>query len=61
MDATGISLNDLPAIMNENKNKLNNMVSSYEMISQVIIFPNEFEKTPKKSIKRYLYTTAFES
>ena len=55
MDATGISLNDLPAIMNENKNKLNNMVSSYEMISQVIIFPNEFEKTPKKSIKRYLY------
>ena len=55
MDAVGISINDLTAIMENNKEKLNSMVSSYEHIAQLQIYPNEFEKTPKKSIKRYLY------
>jgi len=55
MDAVGITINDLPAIMENNKNKLNDMVSSYENVAQLAIYPNEFEKTPKKSIKRYLY------
>jgi len=55
IDAVGISINDLPAIMENNKNKLNGMTSAYENIAQLVIYPNEFEKTPKKSIKRYLY------
>lgn len=55
MDAVGITINDLPEIMENNRNKLNSMISSYENIAQLIIYPTEFEKTPKKSIKRYLY------
>lgn len=45
----------LPAIMEENRKTLNKMVAPYEQISAIELFPNEFEKTPKKSIKRYLY------
>lgn len=55
MDGTGISEEDLKLIMNENKDLINNMVASYEKISEIQLYPNEFEKTPKKSIKRYLY------
>lgn len=55
MDAEGITSQMLPQIMDENKQRLNKMVSSYENITAIQIFPTEFEKTPKKSIKRYLY------
>ena len=41
--------------MEENRLQLNKIVASYENISKIIIHPKEFEKTPKKSIKRYLY------
>lgn len=57
MDSSGISSADLETIMDENKKNLNKMVSSYENISSIHIYPTEFEKTPKKSIKRYLYET----
>ncbi|MDR1372873.1 MAG: AMP-binding protein [Dysgonamonadaceae bacterium] len=53
---TGISHEDLPLMMEKNKADLNNMVASYEKISTIQLYPNEFEKTPKKSIKRYLYS-----
>ena len=46
-------------MMEENRAALNNIVAFYESIAQIQLYPNEFEKTPKKSIKRYLYTTAF--
>ncbi|MDR1561761.1 MAG: AMP-binding protein [Dysgonamonadaceae bacterium] len=52
---TGITPEDLPLIMEQNKADLNNMVASYEKIAEIKLYPNEFEKTPKKSIKRYLY------
>lgn len=55
MDAAYIEQEMLPAIMDQNKQTLNKMVSSYENISAIQIYPTEFEKTPKKSIKRYLY------
>ncbi len=55
MDASGLSSTDLPQIMENNKQAVNKMVSSYENITAIHIYPNEFEKTPKKSIKRYLY------
>ena len=56
MEKAGISSEELPAIMEENKEILNKLIASYEKISEIQLYPNEFEKTPKKSIKRYLYT-----
>ena len=46
----------LKNIMEQNRNGLNEMIPAYEKISEIEIYPEEFEKTPKKSIKRYLYT-----
>ncbi len=57
MNVTGLSSTDLDAIMEENKQALNKSVANYETISTIHIYPTEFEKTPKKSIKRYLYET----
>lgn len=57
MNVTGLSSTDLDAIMEENKQVLNKSVANYETISTIHIYPTEFEKTPKKSIKRYLYET----
>ena len=56
VDQAGISHENLPAIMEQNKETLNKMVAAYEKIAEIQLHPNEFEKTPKKSIKRYLYT-----
>jgi long-chain acyl-CoA synthetase len=56
IDEAKISDNELMLIMNSNKNNLNKIVASYENIVDIQIYPNEFEKTPKRSIKRYLYT-----
>ena len=54
-DADGISHNKLPEVMNENLKTLNTLVAPYERIASIVLYPNEFEKTPKRSIKRYLY------
>jgi len=54
--AEGLSPDDLKKTMVENKKILNNMVSSFERIADIQLYENEFEKTPKKSIKRFLYT-----
>ena len=53
--ADNISKEQLMEIMNENKGVLNISVAQYERISGIEIMEQEFEKTPKKSIKRYLY------
>ena len=55
-DNDGISTGELPELMKRNLAELNGMVASYEQLSQLIIDPTEFEKTPKRSIKRYLYS-----
>ena len=55
VDESGLSHDDLALVMEENKAALNKAVASYEKIAEIQLFPNEFEKTPKKSIKRYLY------
>lgn len=55
-DANGVS--DSVAIreaMKGNLAQLNTIVAPYEKIAEIVLYPNEFEKTPKKSIKRYLY------
>jgi long-chain acyl-CoA synthetase len=55
MDASQLSQHDLEIIMEENRNNLNKVVGTYENLAKIHLYPNEFEKTPKKSIKRYLY------
>lgn len=56
VDSTGISHSDLPVIMEQNRIELNKLLAPYETISEIQLYPTEFEKTPKKSIKRYLYS-----
>ncbi len=51
----GFSEDDLKNIMEQNRNGLNEILPAYEKISEIEIHEEEFEKTPKKSIKRYLY------
>ena len=51
----GFSEEDLQNIMEQNRNGLNEILPAYEKISEIEIHKDEFEKTPKKSIKRYLY------
>lgn len=42
--------------MEEVRRNLNKEVAPYENIAHIYIYQSEFEKTPKRSIKRYLYT-----
>ena len=51
----GFSMDDLKNIMEQNRNGLNEMIPAYEKITEIEILEEEFEKPPKKSIKRYLY------
>ena len=46
----------LDKIMEENRIQVNTMVAPYEKITAIKIHREEFEKTPKRSIKRYLYS-----
>ena len=51
----GVDKNDLPQIMENSLKELNTVVAGYEHVAAITIYPTEFEKTPKRSIKRYLY------
>jgi long-chain acyl-CoA synthetase len=46
---------DVAAIMEQNRKDLNPTIPSYAQLAGIRIMDEEFEKTPKKSIKRYLY------
>jgi len=48
----------LPEIMQNNLAELNAQLAAYERVSEIVLYPTEFEKTPKRSIKRYLYTAS---
>ena len=52
---TKLSLDDIKNVMEQNRNGLNQILPAYEKITEIEIREEEFEKTPKKSIKRYLY------
>lgn len=56
--AHGLNTDDLERIMEENRVALNEMLPSYSQIAKMKIYPEEFEKTPKRSIKRFLYQEA---
>ncbi|MDO4779888.1 MAG: AMP-binding protein [Bacteroides sp.] len=53
--ANGVQDEELAGIMEENRVSLNAMIPAYSQIASVKIYHEEFEKTPKKSIKRFMY------
>lgn len=55
MEADKVTLEDLPGIMEDNRKKLNAELPKYEQVSSFELVTEEFEKTPKKNIKRFKY------
>lgn len=51
----GMSKKQLEEALDQNRNELNKMLPAYAQITHVKLYPEEFEKTAKKSIKRFLY------
>ena len=51
----GLNTNDLKQIMEQNRKELNEQLPSYSKLSAIRLKEEEFEKTPKRSIKRFLY------
>ncbi len=51
----GFTNEDLESIMEQNRQDINSTLPAYSKLSAIRIHESEFEKTPKKSIKRYLY------
>ncbi|MDE7496273.1 MAG: AMP-binding protein [Muribaculaceae bacterium] len=56
MDRLGLTSTDMDDSMENVRQELNKIVAPYERLAKIILMPNEFEKTPKRSIKRFLYT-----
>lgn len=56
-DKFGIRFSEMENTMENVRKELNKIVAPYEQLSKIVLMPNEFEKTPKRSIKRCLYTT----
>ena len=57
-EKNGLDDNGLNEAMEQNRKELNTMVAAYEQISGFKLYKEEFEKTPKRSIKRFLYENA---
>lgn len=53
-----LGMNELKAIMEQNRKDLNLQIPAYEQLAGIRIMEHEFEKTPKRSIKRFLYKDA---
>ncbi len=53
--AKRLTLEELQRQMKENLQKLNKLIPGYSQVSDIEIKEEPFEKTPKKSIKRFLY------
>ena len=53
--SVGFTQDDLQNIMEQNRQELNEQLPAYSRISTIELRETEFQKTPKKSIKRYLY------
>ena len=56
--ANGMSEKQVEEQMEANRVALNTQIAAYEQVARVKIYHDEFEKTPKKSIKRFLYQEA---
>ena len=55
VDADHLTQAQLEVVMEENRKLVNQQLAAYEQINEIRIYTHEFEKTPKKSIKRFLY------
>ncbi len=55
VDQEQLSEKELTKRMEANRRELNSILPGYMSVSSIEIYPEEFEKTPKKSIKRFLY------
>jgi len=53
--ADNISMDELPEIFEANRKKVNSELPKYEQVSSYEMVNEEFEKTPKKNIKRFKY------
>ena len=56
MDQLGVTRDKLPGLMEDIRTELNQLVAPYERIAKIQLMATEFDKTPKRSIKRYLYS-----
>ncbi len=56
IDSEGLSGSKVEELMEQNRNEINDILPSYSYISAFELYPEEFEKTPTKKIKRFLYT-----
>lgn len=54
-DKESLSTEQLEVKIQEIRKKANSILPGYMNLAKVTLFPEEFEKTPKKSIKRYIY------
>ncbi|MDH6534453.1 long-chain fatty acid--CoA ligase [Parabacteroides sp. 52] len=61
VDKAGIQHAEIEALMQKNIDQLNTEIPGYSKIHCFKLYQEEFEKTPKRSIKRYLYQPAEES
>lgn len=53
--AQGMGEKEIKELMEENIKTLNSNLPAYSQVQRIKIYDEEFEKTPKRSIKRYLY------
>ena len=51
-----LSQSDIESIMEQNRKDINPSLPAYAQLFSIKVMDNEFEKTPKKSIKRFLYS-----
>jgi long-chain acyl-CoA synthetase len=54
-EVVSFNQDELENIMEQNRQELNNILPAYSRLSAIELVEEEFAKTPKKSIKRYLY------
>jgi long-chain acyl-CoA synthetase len=57
VDAEGLGEQDLQEKMELNRKLINEQLPVYSRITKIELYPEEFEKTPTKKIKRFLYTS----
>ena len=56
LDRDKLTVASLEPIMAQTRVELNRLLAPYEQIEKIQLIPEEFEKTPKRSIKRFLYS-----
>lgn len=58
-DLENLSKKEIELALEKNKQMINKDLPAYMRISKVVLFPEEFKKTPKRNIKRYLYANLY--